>query len=883
MTCSKGTVGVVPTSALDMPRCRVHCRARMLSLCAAPRWVRLVPALLLVLPGGCVSRDAAPTNGESDADGCGKMMPCDAAVSPPATASQTPSLDHQGDLDASQPAKPSLLDAASRPPPHLGTASGSDSTSGSDTTATDSTAVSMDTATAADTSADTAALDATGTDAGADTTDDPEQTQALPSEETSGSTASSSSSAPDTPDASAGSDAGADTATPSGGEDTTSAQPHPEDAGQSAADAATEEPSTQATASCSDEVHNGNESDTDCGGSCPACDRGASCFVAADCSPATAQACVNATCVSGPVANFSLSVVRGKIPLDVELISSARPGDAPLAMIEYDFGYGEGFTTALHHRYETAGSFVIVQQVTDGNGLVSRTSHTVVAEVTTPTSVHLNPLDRQPEDGLTLGPDGLTVDITTGDPAGIRSELAIQPGSGFFYFEGERLGEPLFQFYFGLVTAGFELGEAPGEDGQSIGVDIGGSVEFGASTIGEFSNETRHYGFAIDYRQMIPTVHVISSESHVLTAVMDAVDAPLYIYLGGRRVRVGPQARVNTGNDTTNAPFHYDAQRVLAKAGIDSTDLVMGFGQSHAAAPNTAPKLTLAAPPSAVVGSQVSLQATAWDVEDGEVSDSVSWSDLATTYGERVRGSGKQWTFVPRVPGLHPIEATVRDSDGREAVTVVDVRVEGSLPRFDTVELVTDERSGAGVQISDDGLAARFTAFGKYGVRANQGLLNGFEYFEMRRLGNIENQGGGVVTLDGDLNPYRAANVPPSCSINHSASIWRSLVSVADYDTHATDHYGVVVDYRARHPTVFFITENSSGEPVLAHAMVLDDVTVPVYPMVYGNPTPAPSSSFDVEINFGGQPFYYDPVLVLNDAGYDSTGLRLGWGSAARE
>jgi hypothetical protein len=57
----------------------------------------------------------------------------------------------------------------------------------------------------------------------------------------------------------------------------------------------------------------------------------------------------------------------------------------------------------------------------------------------------------------------------------------------------------------------------------------------------------------------------------------------------------------------------------------------------------------------------------------------------------------------------------------------------------------------------------------------------------------------------------------------------------------------------------------------------LDDVTVPVYPMLYGNPTVTPSGSA-MTINFGAKPFHYDPNAALVAAGVDVTGLKVGWG-----
>lgn len=635
--------------------------------------------------------------------------------------------------------------------------------------------------------------------------------------------------------------------------------------------------------SCSDGLTNGSESDTDCGGSCSPCNRGQVCRTKEDCNGAHTDGCAEERCVVGPTAAFSVSTSGIEAPVVVHATSHALAGDGSLDRVEYDFG--DGFVDTTAHVYASPGTFTVQQRVVDAFGLVSQVSHQVVVEsASTPLPVYLSADDKSPAQGVDIGSDRLTLELSTGETAGVRSERPVSPGSGFYYFEAERLADPLFQSYVGVVTSTFELGADPGTDGYSLGLDVGGSLEFGGATLTGVptgsDNNPRHYGFAIDYRGASPIVHVIIDEWNVTSVSMALVSDPVYIFVGGRRIAVGPQIHINTGNDVTNFPFFYDPHSILADAGITSADLVLGFGQSIAPALDTPPVVSVQGPSVVTLGSPVALVATATDEEDGALSSVVQWADLATTYAERERGVGDEWTFVPSEPGVHPIEVRVTDSAGVSTRQLWDVRVVGERPDPEPLRLVSDIHSGRGVELSENGLAARFTAHGKYGVRANQGLLDGFQYFEMRRLGGIDNLGGGVVTLNGDLDPYRPSNVPPSCSINFSASIWRNLISVADYDANATEYYGIAVDYRGRHPQVFFITQSvESGTAVLAHTMVLDDVTLPVYPMVYGNPPVNNEAAYDVEINFGAKAFYYDPAAVLQQAGYDAGDLQVGWGA----
>jgi hypothetical protein len=176
------------------------------------------------------------------------------------------------------------------------------------------------------------------------------------------------------------------------------------------------------------------------------------------------------------------------------------------------------------------------------------------------------------------------------------------------------------------------------------------------------------------------------------------------------------------------------------------------------------------------------------------------------------------------------------------------------------------------VELSSDGLSARFTGNGKFGVRANQGIYGQFWYFEAHRVHGPENHGVGLVIGDGALNPYHFEEPPWSCSINLSGSTWRNLVSQTDWNALAftVADYGFAVDYRGVHPVVYIFI---GGQ--LHDTLTLDDVWVPIYPMVYGNPRNEASTEMDVTVNFGATPFKFDPRPLL---GASASGLELRWG-----
>ena len=591
---------------------------------------------------------------------------------------------------------------------------------------------------------------------------------------------------------------------------------------------------------------------------------------------------------SAPQAGFTVSPMSGEVPFSIAVASDVAEASGN---ITYRYGDSGEFETDLVHTFEQPGSFVVTQRVIAADGAEATHQLTVVATPPSVTPVRLSETDRSPFPQMELTEDRLGMEVIDADRAGVRSDRSIQPGSGMFYFEGTRLTELLGGMHFGVVTEGHALDVAPGTDIRSVGVETGGSIYWNGAFREGFDEETTSvYGLVVDYRETHPTVHVIVRAEHPTTLeivdrvaysrTLTTVTEPLFAFVSGRRRQVGPQARVNFGNDTTNFPFHYDIDVLLTDAAVETEDLTLGWGQTRAGAENAAPELETSGDTTVAAGMEVTLTATAIDAEDGTLTEGITWVDLSAPYATRMEEEGGEFEFTPTTLGIHPIQVSVRDAHGHRETRIVDVTVTGTLRQHSTVRLEADEQSGTGIVVSPDGLSARWEGVGKYGIRANQGLLDGFQYFEMRRLIAPANQGGGLVVRDGNLDPYGALDVPPSMSVNHSSSIWRDLISVEDYDVAGTEYYGFAVDYRGRHPIVYVIThDDTANRDVVSHVMTLDNVTVPIYPMLYGNPT-STTSGYDSSINFGATPFHYDPETILQAEGYNAVGLDVGWGDA---
>jgi hypothetical protein len=637
-----------------------------------------------------------------------------------------------------------------------------------------------------------------------------------------------------------------------------------------------------AAATCGDTVLNGSETATDCGGgACAGCDRGAACQVNSDCQTAH---CLDLLCVAGPTAGFTLDISIGPPPLAVTAVPAMNVGDAPITTTEYRFGDGGDFEPGAQHTYTTPGTFTVTQRVLDANGFSATTTHVVRVTSGGFIPVLLSDTDHSGLDYdnhplLLVSEDRLGLEIYDSGVSGIRSDQAVFPGQGVFYYEGERTTDVLFDMYFGVATSNAPLNDYGGSTNQSVVASTEGRVNYNGATVDTFDGDaSTHYGFVVDYRGSSPIVHVVTGNQLTSTVAMTGVTQPLFIFVGGRRRTVGEQARINPGNDVTNFPFVYDPASLLSPG--DASALVLGWGQTNAEAPNSAPTLGVPANGTVPLGNTLLLSATATDAEDGSLASEITWVDLATVHNDpdnTYENVGATWQFQPTAIGIHPIRVSVRDSGGRVTTETFEVQVMGALPTLPIaqVRLEQDSQSSAGARLRADGLAAEWNDNGKYGVRANQGMIGNFWYFELHRLGPPQNQGGGLMIKDGHLDPYLAVNVAPSCSVNYAASVWRDLISVAGYDTENTSYYGFAVDYRDRNPTVHVITTEGTT-PSVVHTMVLPDVTVPVYPILYGNPQDG--GNFDAEINFGASAFHYDAAAVLAGANIDTSALQVGWG-----
>jgi len=532
---------------------------------------------------------------------------------------------------------------------------------------------------------------------------------------------------------------------------------------------------------------------------------------------------------------------------------------------------------------------------------------------------------------VTLESNGLDAIVSGSAGAGyfgVRSNVAINPGDGFFYFELEQ-----------LVGASYAIGVAPAD----VPLTTAGDLEtfFTANPNAGVSSDVfvGIVGVAVDYRGGHPTVYFIGNDvfdqtpdavaSRAPAVDMTAVTEPVYIYV---LASSGANFRLNFGGDN-GAAFDWNPVEVLGST-LYNLDSVLEYGWPVS---QTKPVLNI------VEGSQLvsqassfSYSATATDSSAADISASINWSLNGTLIG-----TGATISPSTATGGINQLTATVTDSIGLSSSSSVGFYVHptvggdnldqdmdgltyaqeitaGTDPgKFDTdsdglsdgYELAngSDPIVSNGpisiephqeniffkfdfggdasavntyniVTTSDDGLSVGYLPQGgKAAIKANQGMKGEFRYWEGQAFFDAD-MGFGLINPDEKIDDYCCVTsapdfsdpeaAGPSMSVNmfNNNSIWRNLVNVGTFANN-DEYLGFAVDYTTDDPIVYVI-----GSGGLQATVTLSDYPSadPIFPMVYGN-------AGEVELasragaaiqrgNFGQEPFFYDVQAILATA-----------------
>ena len=189
-------------------------------------------------------------------------------------------------------------------------------------------------------------------------------------------------------------------------------------------------------------------------------------------------------------------------------------------------------------------------------------------------------------------------------------------------------------------------------------------------------------------------------------------------------------------------------------------------------------------------------------------------------------------------------------------------------PSLAEITLLSETDKHPTIQLTPDRLGVIFTEWGHRGVRSVKAVMpgSGFYYFEGRREVGTANYGFGVAAAAAPLDNYGGVtadslgcNVLGSCRVDDTFAF--NLTGVQDT-------YGFAVDYRGTNPIIHVIVSQTlAGPGEFVGSATLDQVTGPVYILVYGNNS---LGSIQQTINagddLGNNPFRYDPVQALTEA-----------------
>ena len=579
----------------------------------------------------------------------------------------------------------------------------------------------------------------------------------------------------------------------------------------------------------------------------------------------------------------------------------------------------------------------------------------------------LSPTDKDPSISITADRFGAFFSAGATHRA-IRSEQAIQPGSGFYYYEGRRevaVGD----MGFGVATASASLTNFGGFTDQSIGINALGFVFYNnINQLGSANSSitgTDTFGIAVDYRGVNPVAYLIAGNTLIFTQVMDQVTAPLHILVYGHENTTGVQQTINTAIDLISNPFIYDVRSILSSAGITGTaEIIDGWEES---VPVTRISID-SGNQTATVGQTVTLTAIAANAAGSDISSTIAWS---TDTG--LSATGNTFSFSDTQPLTHIVTAQVLDELSQPVTAVITVQfvdldtdsdglsdiqeaalgtdplvadtdndgindgdevnvyntnpldpdtdadglpdlyeVTNALNPLDPSD-VTNDLDGDGytnleefqqgtnpndvfsfpnaparlsdtdkdpsITLTADHFGLTYSAGNTHrAVRSNVAIQpgSGFYYYEGHREVGVGDMGFGVASGLASLTNF-GGFTDQSIGINALGLVFynnTNQLGTVNSTISSSDTFGIAVDYNGINPVVYLIANNS-----LMFTQVMDQVTDPLYMLVYGHETTtAVQQTINTAADLVTQPFVYDVKTILSSAGVSGTDQIIdGW------
>jgi hypothetical protein len=313
----------------------------------------------------------------------------------------------------------------------------------------------------------------------------------------------------------------------------------------------------------------------------------------------------------------------------------------------------------------------------------------------------LNETDKH--SSITLSEDQQGASFSISGQRGVRSDIGIEAGSGFYYYEGFRHVDAA-NLGFGVATTAAALDNFGGRSDQSLGVNALGYVYYNnrsqLSGVNTDISSSEYYGLAVDYRGTNPIVYIIANNILVHTTTMSAVTEPLHILVYGNNAGSGIQQTINTAADLNITPFYYDARAFLNAAGISEThSLIDGWSPLP---PSTTISITTTTQ-TVNTGETITINATASNASGTDISSSISWSDNASSQA----GTGASFNLSAATPSLHLVSAEVLNEQGEIVIATLAINFSAPDSDNDGIDDVTEASLGTDPNNTDsdnDGL-----------------------------------------------------------------------------------------------------------------------------------------------------------------------------------
>lgn len=192
---------------------------------------------------------------------------------------------------------------------------------------------------------------------------------------------------------------------------------------------------------------------------------------------------------------------------------------------------------------------------------------------------------------VSVNDSGLSFSVESGFGA-LRSDVAIESGSGWHYFEATRL-QGIGDFGVGVTTSVANIDITSSENLSGLVLSSTGNVFFNSAVVQTFAEPrlVETYGVAIDYASTTPVAHIIikrAQEDYEVLPPIELVglEGALHILAYDAAGDGIEKLEINTGENKSLEPFQHPVRYLLYRLGNSSAEFMReGWGVEHSYKP----------------------------------------------------------------------------------------------------------------------------------------------------------------------------------------------------------------------------------------------------------------------------------------------------------